>query len=243
MEVQKKNGIPGSVLKWVAVISMFIDHATEILVRGSWSAQLRAVSYDQYIFLRGVGRLAFPIYCFLLAEGLLHTRNVKKYLLRLLAFAAVSEIPFDLAFRQSFFTLAYQNVFFTLFYGLLGLALWQMLTGRKDFQAAPLRQALGLLAIAAMAVIAELCHTDYGWQGVIVISLMYLLRKLPLLRDAASFAVLYLSSILELAALPDLLLFRLYNGERGRQSKFFFYVFYPAHLLLLAGLRWLLWKV
>ena len=76
-----------------------------------------------------------------------------------------------------------------------------------------------------------------------VIALMYLLRKLPWLRDLGSLGVLYFSSPLELAAAPDLVLFRLYNGERGRQSKYFFYIFYPAHLLLLAGLRWLLWRI
>lgn len=243
MELQKKKGVPGSVLKWIAVASMFIDHFTAVLVEGSWAAGLRAVSYNQYLLLRGIGRLAFPIYCFLLAEGLLHTRGVKKYLLRLGGFAFLSELPFDLAFRRTFFTLSYQNVFFTLFFGLLALAQWQWLTQRKDFQAPWWRQALGLLFIAALAWIAELCHTDYGWQGVAVISLMYLLRKLPIPRDLGILAVLYTSSTLELAAIPDLLLFRLYNGERGRQGKYFFYIFYPAHLLLLAGLRWYLWRI
>ncbi len=243
MELEKKKGISGAVLKWVAVVSMFVDHFTAVLVEGSWKMGIRAVSYDQYLVLRGIGRLAFPIYCFLLTEGLLHTRNVKKYLLRLGIFALLSDIPFDLAFRQRFFAWDYQNVFFTLCFGLLGLSLWRLLTEKKDFHAAWWRQLLGLLCIAAMALAAELCQTDYGWQGVTVISLMYLLRTLPALRDVGSFAVLYLSSPLELAALPDLLLFRLYNGTRGRQSKYFFYVFYPAHLLLLAGLRWFLWRI
>ena len=241
--LETKKGISGSVLKWVAVVSMFIDHCTAVLVEGSWDVGIRAVSYEQYLVLRGIGRLAFPIYCFLLAEGLLHTRNVKKYLLRLGIFALLSDIPFDLAFRRSFLAWDYQNVFFTLFFGLLGLSLWRLLTEKKDFRAAWWRQLLGLLCIAAMALVAELCHTDYGWQGVTVISLMYLLCTQPALRDLGSFAVLYFSSPLELAALPDLLLFRLYNGARGRQSKYFFYIFYPAHLLLLAGLRWLLWRI
>lgn len=237
---KKKRGLSGSVLKWVAVISMFIDHCTAVLVEGSWSVGIRAVSY---VVLRGIGRLAFPIYCFLLVEGLQHTRNVKKYLARLFVFAFLSDIPFDLAFRKSVFHFGYQNVFFTLFFGLLGLALWQYLTEKKDFGAAWWRQLLGLVCLAALAWIAELCHTDYGWQGVTVIALMYLLRKLPWLRDLGSLGVLYFSSPLELAAAPDLVLFRLYNGERGRQSKYFFYIFYPAHLLLLAGLRWLLWRI
>ena len=243
LETEKKKGIPGSVLKWVAVTSMFIDHATAVLVEGSWSAGLRTVSYNQYLLLRGIGRLAFPIYCFLLTEGLLHTRDVKKYLGRLALFAFLSDVPFDLAFERSFFTLAYQNVFFTLFFGLLGLALWRKLTEEKDFHAAWWRQVLGLGCIAALAFIAEKCNTDYGWQGVTVIAIMYLLRNKPGLRDIGSFIVLYFSSWLELAALPDLVLFRLYNGERGKQSKYFFYIFYPAHIILLAGIRWLIWRI
>ncbi len=243
MELEKKKGIPGSALKWVAVVSMFIDHATAVLVEGSWRAGLRTVSYRQYMILRGVGRLAFPIYCFLLTEGLLHTRDVKKYLGRLALFAFLSDIPFDLAFERHFFTLEYQNVFFTLFFGLLGLALWRRITEEKDFGAVWWRQALGLGCIAALAYIAEKCNTDYGWYGVTVIALMYLLRKKPLARDAASFAVLFNASPLELAALPDVLLYRLYNGERGRQNKYLFYIFYPAHILLLAGIRWMIWRI
>ena len=241
MEAEKKKGLSGSALKWIAVLSMLIDHATVVLVEGSWAAGIRAVSYNMYMVLRGVGRLAFPIYCFLLVEGLLHTRDVKKYLLRLLAFSLISEFPFDLALMGSVFTLYYQNVFFTLCLGLLGLTLWRVLTEKEDFHAAWWRQALGLLCLAAAALGAELLHTDYGWQGVAVISLMYLLRRLPLLRDPAWLGALYLSNPLELAALPDAILFRLYNGQRGRQSKYFFYIFYPAHLLVLAGLRYALW--
>ena len=241
--IEKKKGIPGSVLKWIAVISMFVDHCAAVLVEGSWMVGIRAVPYRSYLFLRGLGRFAFPIYCFLLAEGLLHTRDVKKYLLRLSAFALISEIPFDLAFRKAFFTLSYQNVFFTLSFGLFGLALWRLLTEKKDFRAAWWRQLAGILCIAAMAAAAEFCNTDYGWHGVAVISLMYLLRSLPELRDLGWLAVLFLASPLELAALPDLALFRLYNGQRGRQRKYFFYLFYPAHLLLLAGLRWMLWRI
>ena len=115
-------------------------------------------------------------------------------------FALISELPFDLAFRRTFFTLNYQNVFFTLFFGLLALSQWQWLTGRKGFHAAWQRQALGLLFIAALALAAEFCRTDYGWQGVAVIALMYLLREYPVPRDLGSLAVLYTSSTLELAA-------------------------------------------
>ena len=241
--VKKKKGLPGSVLKWVAVISMFIDHASAVLIEGSWIAGCRTISYNVYLVLRGIGRLAFPIYCFLLVEGLLHTRNVKKYLARLLVFAVISDLPFDLAFTRQWVSWDYNNVFLTLFLGLLGLALWRWITQERDYKAVWWRQALGFGCIAAMVVTAQLCKTDYGGSGVLVISLMYLLRAYPWPRDLGSFAILGRLSLLELAALPDMLLFRLYNGERGRQSKYFFYIFYPAHLLILSGIRWYLWKL
>lgn len=243
VEVNKKKGLPGSALKWVAVLSMFIDHASAVLIEGSWIAGYRNVSYNVYLVLRGIGRLAFPIYCFLLVEGLLHTRNVKKYLGRLLIFALISDVPFDLAFTRSLVSWDYNNVFLTLFFGLLGLALWRLITEERDFKALWWRQLLGFACIAAMVVTAELLKTDYGGKGVAVISLMYLLRAHPWPRDLGCFTALYLASPLELAALPDVALFRLYNGERGRQSKYFFYIFYPAHLLILSGIRWYLWKI
>ena len=243
VEVNKKKGLPGSVLKWVAVISMFIDHASAVLIEGSWIAGYRTISYNFYLVLRGIGRLAFPIYCFLLVEGLLHTRNVKKYLARLLVFALISDLPFDRAFTRQWISWDYNNVFLTLFFGLLGLALWRLITEEKDFKAAWWRILLGFACIGAMVVTAQFLKTDYGGTGVLVISVMYLLRAIPLPRDIGAFVLLGRLSLLELAALPDIALFRLYNGERGRQSKYFFYIFYPAHLLLLSGIRWYLWKL
>ncbi|MBQ2453108.1 MAG: hypothetical protein II497_01520, partial [Lachnospiraceae bacterium] len=98
----------GTALKLIAVVSMLIDHTGDVLFPGQ-------------LWLRYIGRLAFPIYCFLIVEGFIHTRNVMKYMARLLVFGIVSEIPFDLAFFGEISYPGYQNVFWTLLLGLMSI--------------------------------------------------------------------------------------------------------------------------
>ena len=113
--MKTKWGISGSVLKWFAVITMVIDHfgasVLETYVMNVWGrsplGNLFSDHWNELLrvdrILRYIGRPAFPIFCFLLVEGFLHTRDVKKYAMRLGIFALISEIPFDLAVRGKFF--------------------------------------------------------------------------------------------------------------------------------------------
>ena len=228
-----RRGISGSALKWVAVLSMLVDHFTIIFFHGSAMSGTPLISIGQYYLLRGIGRLAFPIYAFLLAEGFYHTHSVEKYLRRLLLFGLVSEIPFDLAFQGSWLDLSYQNVYFTLFLGLLAAWLWQRLTCGDPSSCGAPRVLGGLFCIAAAVAAAAYGQTDYGAWGVLVIVSMVLFRDMKWMRDLLSGCFLLGSSALEIFGFVDFALFRAYNGQRGRQSKYLFYVFYPAHLLLL----------
>lgn len=136
----KKKGISGSTVKIIAVVAMLIDHIAatimmrQIVGRGfmevaesdsmsnlmQWLMENGVLFYG-YELMRYIGRLGFPIFCFLLVEGFQKTRDVRKYALRLAAFALISEIPFDLANRGEVFYMGYQNVYFTLLLGLIAL--------------------------------------------------------------------------------------------------------------------------
>lgn len=125
---ETKRGISGSTVKLVATITMFIDHfaaavLARVLLSGGWTDQLYAI----YRIFRMVGRLGFPIFCFLLVEGFEKTGSRTKYAMRLGLFALISEVPFDLAFSAKILEFGYQNVYFTLFLGLSALCVYSFL--------------------------------------------------------------------------------------------------------------------
>lgn len=225
----------GSALKWFAVLIMLVDHIgaclLEVFVLNYYGVSPLAGRIDNLYFwlsldsvLRGIGRAAFPIFCFLLVEGAVHTRSPRKYLLRLTSFALISEIPFDLALHNQPFYWGTQNVFFTLLAGLLVI---------QAFQSSPGQEWRGMLALAVLGAAAELCGTDYGAIGVAVIAVMYLLRERFWAASVLSLILLVLLARIEIFSIPAFLILALYNGKRGRQPKYFFYVFYPVHLLIL----------
>lgn len=192
-----------------------------------------------YYTTRLIGRVAFPLFIFLLVEGLLHTRNQWKYLARMALFALVSEIPFDMAFnlcREQIFSgqileFHHQNVFFTLTIGLLTII------GLKKVEESSLSLPPAMLLrfgipIVGM-VLAWVLQTDYGAVGVLAIVVMYLFRRRKILAEAMTCLSLLLSSGLELTAFLAVWPVAKYNGSRGWRLKWFFYIFYPAHLLLL----------
>lgn len=224
--------LSGSMLKLIAVISMLIDHSALILVPALpiLGFTLPGTDWTLYFILRKLGRLAFPIYCFLIGEGLAHTGNRKGYLLRLLIFAVLSEVPFDLMVRDSLFHFAGQNVFFTL---LLGAMLICMFESAKP----ELVKAIGMFAVL---VAAGLLNVDYGVLGVVLILVIYLLRSHPAAQAIVSYPLLTGG----IAAFSAFLPINLYNGKRGFIRggflKYCFYIFYPAHMLLLLLLRYLI---
>lgn len=126
--------LSGSTLKWIALLTMLIDHMGAVLLEcgvvQAYNLNLpTAFSYETSLFffqadriIRQIGRISFPIFCFLLVEGFHYTSNRKKYALRLFLFALLSEIPFDLALQGTVLEFGYQNVMFTLLFGFLTLS-------------------------------------------------------------------------------------------------------------------------
>lgn len=231
-----QKGISGSTLKLIAIVTMFIDHIGAAVLEDSmlftYFFQHSERSYIMIstidLVLRLIGRIAFPIFCFLLVEGFVHTRDVKKYAIRLGLFCFLSEIPFDLAFFKEPFFLGHQNVFFTLFIGLL------VLIGLKKFEGTGIKNGVGrVLCVVVGAGLARILRTDYDAFGVFVIVLFYLFRNRPILRDITTMLILLICSPLEITGVIALLPIHLYNGQRGRQAKYLFYLFYPVHLFIL----------
>ena len=208
------------------MLTMLIDHTGMAL-------------FPQYIWMRVIGRLAFPIYCFLLAEGAVHTSHHGKYLLRLFAFALISEVPFNLVLTGTLYSPYHQNVFFTLFLGLLAITAIQKLPSR----------ILSAVAAIACIFVASPFHTDYGSGGVLIVLIFYLFREQPFLK-AILFAVFdiglwggvgrglsYVFQSVQSYAVFAIIPILCYNGKRGPGLKYVFYIFYPAHLLVLYWLK------
>ena len=178
---QGKNLLPpvftGSTLKLFALVLMLIDHIGAVILEHgvilsynrqssyalSYSASLLVSQIDQ--ILRGIGRLAFPIFCFVLVEGFFHTSNRIRYAFRLFLFALLSEVPFDLAFNSSLLEFSYQNVMFTLLFGLL--TIWGM--EKAHF----IHPFLSILPAAAGIFTGWLFQADYDWRGIILIIVLY----------------------------------------------------------------------
>ena len=227
--IQQKRGISGSTLKIIAVISMLIDHiAAAVLVYYIFQDESYYAAYE---FMRGViGRLAFPIYCFLLVEGFERTRSKQKYGARLFVFALISEIPFNLAFYGSAFYSGGQNVFFTLLIGLLVMCGMDLMD--KKVKNIWVCSGSKLLVTVAFCWFAEFICCDYGAKGVIAITLLYLFRKNRIEQIVAG----CISFLWEPTALLAFIPIAFYSGKKGLNIKYFFYAFYPVHLLLLYGI-------
>ncbi len=215
---EEKIGLSSFCLKCIAVSSMLVDH-------------IGAFLFPSQLWLRCIGRLAFPIYCFLIAEGYFHTRNVWRYMARLAVFALVSEIPYDLAMFDMPFCAQSQNVYFTL---LFGLACIYAIDGiRRE------RRWAGLAILAASAVLSHFfVRPDYGIGGIAMIVCFYVFRySIPgRWLSVGAINIAYYGGVQSLGTLA-LVPIQFYNGRRGHGAKYFFYAFYPAHLLCIYLIR------
>ena len=206
------------VLKITALITMIIDH-------------YGAIFQSDIITYRIIGRLAFPIYCFLLVEGYTHTSNIKKYASRLTAFAFISEVPFDLAFFGEI-GFKHQNIFFTLFIGLAAIYFIDNKEGKYNNNTA--------LIILAASILATLLRTDYQYIGIIYIMAFYFTKSQPkhkrfLVIALIMFVVNLSAGWMQQFSLIALIPIYFYNNKQGIKNKILqmsFYIAYPLHLLL-----------
>ena len=226
---QKYKKLSGSALKTIALVCMLIDHVAFSLSKklGMTLFTIGSKSFTAYTLMRYIGRISFPIYCFLLVEGFLHTRDRKKYALRLFIFALISEIPWNLL-HSGKLTYSGQNVFFTLCLGCLGMMCID------SFRDDRLRMLLGFLGLLAVSVLLK---ADYGISGFCFIIMMYALREQKILQAVVGCGFLSSTWIAGLAFIP----INLYNGERGFIKGMFlqycYYAIYPVHFFILYLIR------
>ena len=234
MLMMKKRTYHGEDLKLWAMWSMLIDHAGAVLIENTSLYQITGFRMLA-VACRLIGRISFPLICFLLIEGFCHTEDRRKYLMRMGCFALISEIPFDLAFFGKL-DLQRQNVFFTLFTGIL---LLYALEKAETLEHSPLiRSFMMAAAILAGCAAATAGRFDYSYMGILLIAALYLFRK-DRKKQCIAGAVL---SLYELTAALAFILVGKYNGEKGdgRLPRNWFYIFYPLHLLALSAIVFLL---
>ncbi|MCL1982003.1 MAG: conjugal transfer protein TraX [Clostridiales bacterium] len=232
-------------LKIIATASMLSDHI--------------GVVFGVPAIFRVIGRIAFPIYAYMIAQGCIHTKNINKYLLRLGVFAIISEIPYDMVFSHKnadidFFTdvsfLSSTNIFYTLFLGACCIALYEklktlriggILPGRgEDGEVALQQKAFSVIAALPPLLAAYFLDVDYGVFGAGWIFAIYLAgpgNKIArgLVLAAGAVYIYWMHPIYYLlCALVPVVCVSLYDGVQGPKAKWAFYAFYPVHLAALA---------
>ena len=236
-------------IKLIAIITMFCDHFGDAML-------------GRFSVLNIIGRIAFPLFCFQIVIGYKHTKNINKYIIRLLLFGIISQIPFSL------FTYSYTgrfdllNVYFTLAFGLLAVYLLDILPKKYKF--------IAVVFDIFLMIIAEFLQTDYGWFGVCLIICIYLFyndkkanisnseTSLTFFNNNLLFSIVFFALVVIkysnyfvagsctmaivqiLGTFFPIIFMLLYNGKKGHSMKYFFYVFYPLHLLILVIAHYLI---
>ena len=235
-----KMDLSAATLHILAMTFMLMDHL--------WATLLPAQEW-----LTCVGRIAFPIFAFMAVEGYFHTHNLKKYLLRMLIFAVISEVPFDLMYGGTWFYPVHQNVIWTLMMGLVGIHLMETVRKKKSTFAY-------ILVSAAVVILGGLLGTlsmvDYYGIGVLTVFIFYFFRGRKWWCLLGQILALYWVNVEMLGglmypirlfgmefelcqqglALLALLPIWLYRGRQGYHSKpfqYFCYAFYPVHMLVI----------
>lgn len=231
-------------LRLIAMISMLCDHAAKTLTLG----------FNTY-WLFFLGRLAFPIFAFQLSEGYCHTKNFNKYFIRMLIFAVISEIPYNLAFGLNIISPFIQNVLWTFLISLIVLkGIDTIIKNNQNFNK-PLVVLLVTLVMFIGYFVGEIAFVDYGGSGVLMVVLFYLTRNVKLSFIIQLIGMIILNVFLiqggriqlpittvqifvpiQSIALLSLIFIWLYKGKQGYHSRWWSnlcYWYYPIHISVL----------
>ena len=227
--LKKYQILNGAQLKYIAFLSMLLDHVNNALLVPILEGKGFLLQVSNLLSI--LGRIAFPLFMFFLVEGFFKTRNRIKYLLTLFLFGVISEVPFDLFTSKVFFNPNWNNMMFTL--ALCLSCIWIIDSFKRKIPNRILWYGFSLLLVGIFSILAMFLSLDYDFHAVIVAYLFYIFYKKPLWGAGLGF----LSIIKEIYSFLGFGLCLTYNGERGKQSKWLNYAFYPVHLLILGLLR------
>ena len=230
--LKKFQFFSGAQLKYLAFISMLIDHVNNAIV----TPMLDGGGFLLYLsnIFSILGRIAFPIFIFFIVEGFFKTSNRKKYLITLLIFGVISEVPFDMFTSKTFFDPHWNNMMFTL--ALCLITIWIIDSIKNKLIIKVLWYVISIIIVILFGFLAMQLSLDYDYHAIVVAYLFYIFYDKPILGAGLG----YLSIIKELYSFLGFGMTLTYNGERGRQYKWLNYFFYPVHILILGILRFYL---
>ncbi|MBZ2387115.1 conjugal transfer protein TraX [Anaerococcus murdochii] len=228
-KIKSIKGINGAQLKYIAFASMFIDHFNKAIITpfltGTGPMVIITTIFDI------LGRIAFPIFAFMVVEGFFKTKSRWSYLRNLLIFAVISEIPYDMFQSAEFVNTWSQNILWGLALGLFTIMVIDKL---KDYiKKRPLWIFVSILIVVLSSLGSMLISSDYEYYAIIIIYLYYLFYDKRHLASGLSYLVI----IKEIYAILGFATVLFYNGEKGKQNKIFNYLFYPVHLLIFGIIR------
>lgn len=222
----------GAQLKYLAFVSMLTDHVNNALIIPMLDGE-GFLLYLSNIFSI-LGRIAFPIFVFFIVEGFFKTGSRRKYLLTLLVFGVISEVPFDMFTSKVFYNPNWNNMMFTL--ALCLMSIWIIDSLKKKISSKILWYIISVFIVAFFGILSMLLSLDYDIHAIVVAYIFYIFYNKPILGAGLG----YISIIKELYSFLGFAMTLTYNGKRGRQYKWLNYLFYPLHILILGILRFYL---
>lgn len=229
-KLKKIQVLNGAQLKYIAFGSMLIDHINKALIWPNLNGGALALISSIFDV---IGRIAFPLFSFFIVEGFFRTHDKKKYLLHLIIFAFISEIPYDMFSSRVILEFRLNNVLFSLALSLI--TIWILDEFRKRFEEklGRLWLLISIPLLIVMFFVSNFVSGDYDFHAILTAFVFYILYNRPV----AGAICAYLTIIKEVWSILGFGLTILYNGEKGRQNKLFNYLFYPVHLFILGLLR------
>lgn len=231
-KIKKNFNITTSTLKIVAMTCMLIDHVAAGLY-ADFIAQFN-YGYMIYMIMRIIGRASFPIYAFLISEGIRHTSSKKRYLTRLFICGVISEPIYDLTFFGGLFIPQDQNIMFSLF---LSAAILSVInkTENNRYISEYKKNGIACASVIAGCILSEIFSMDYGAAGILTVIIFYYIKDRKAAGCLSVMNLTALNNIYEIFAVTAVPLIALYNGKKGKlqSNKYIFYAFYPMHILLI----------